>query len=78
MGQHGKSSGQLAGGLGFFRRGDQIDEGCLVHPPASLGCGDRKTDREMTFPDPWRPQEHDVLFATGRRKALRQISAELL
>jgi len=54
---------QPSSGLRLFERGDQVSQRAVVDAPASLRCGDRKTDRQMRLTDSGRAEEDDILAA---------------
>ena len=74
-GEHGGSAqglepvGELAGSLGLFQGGDEVDECAVVDPASSLGS----SDGEMGFPDPWRSEEDHVLPALEKAELMQGV-----
>ena len=66
IGEDLEAASQLAGGLGFFERGDEVGQSAVVDPAPALGRRDRQTDREVRLADAGRAP--DTLL-TNRRSA---------
>ena len=62
IGEDLEAASQLAGGLGFFERGDEVGQSAVVDSAPALSRGNGEADREMRLADARRAEEDDVFL----------------
>jgi hypothetical protein len=69
MREHGEPLRQSSRGLSLLERGDQIDQGAVVHPSSALRGG----DRQVRLADARRAEQHDVLLALEEAELMQAL-----
>src|SRR4051794_4895308 len=66
MREDGEAAGQMAGGLRFLKRGDQIDQRAVVDATSALRRLDCEADCEVRLAHTGWAEQHYVLFALDK------------
>ena len=66
IGEDLEAASELAGGLGFFERGDEIGQSAVVDSAPALRRRNGEADREMRLADARRAEEDDVLLTAKK------------
>ena len=73
IGEDLEAASQLAGGLGFFERGDEVGQSAVVDSAPALGRGSGEADREMRLADARRAEEDHVLLTLQEVELVERV-----
>ena len=73
IGEDLEAASQLAGGLGFFERGDEVGQSAVVDSAPALSRGNGEADREMRLADARRAEEDHVLLTLQEAELVERV-----
>ena len=73
IGEDLEAASQLAGGLGFFERGDEVGQSAVVDSAPALSRGSGEADREMRLADARRAEEDHVLLTLQEAELVERV-----
>ena len=73
IGEDLEAASQLAGGLGFFERRDEVGQSAVVDSASALSRGDGEADREMRLADARRAEKDDVLLTLQEAELVEAV-----